>query len=145
MTDDVICGTPSEIAKEMTCDRYPDLTECGGGPPMKPPVNKQEDLLKLLLIIAMWTAGGLMVFTVLYRNLCSGDSAGMKALQNQMSDLNQSIKRSKVPADAVDAAEFLELAGFDPDQVFSRKNPDPIVLAEAQMALTKMLSAVKAS
>ena len=145
MTDDVICGTPSEIAMNMTCDRYPDLKECGGGLPEKEERDSTtEATFKLLLIIAMWSVGGLMMFTVIYRNFCGGDSAAMKALQNQMNDLNESIKRPKVPADAVDAQDFLEMAGFDEDQVFSRKNPDPIVLAEAQIALTKMLGAVKA-
>ena len=99
---------------------------------------------KLLMTIAIWLAVGLMALTVVYRNCCGGDSAAMKRLQAQMTDLNKARKQKKLPKDAVDASEFLNLAGFDEDQVFSQKNPNPIVLAEAQMALQKMLNAVKA-
>jgi len=145
MTDDVICGTPEQIGKEMLCEKVPAAKGCGAELPVMPPDNrkKREDTIKLLAIIAMWTAAGIMVGTVLMRNFCGGDSKNMKRLKEQMKELNASIKRPKIPKDAVDASEFLNLAGFDPDHVFNRRNPDPIVLAQAQMSLKKMLGAIK--
>ena len=145
---DVICGTPAQIAEEILCDEFPALNDCGGGPPSNRAAEDGSffdgEQFKLLMVTAMWVSVGLMALTVVYRNLCGGDGAAMKALKNQMDDLNQSMKRPKLPKDAVDAEEFMKLAGFDPDDVFSRKNPNPIVLAQAQMSLQKMLSAIKA-
>jgi len=142
---DVICGTPTQIAEEVLCEKYPDLKDCGGGVPERR--DPDDDLLspdfKLLSIIAMYAAAAIMVFMVIYRNCCGRDGAALKALKDQMKELEDSVKAPKLPEDAVDAAEFLELAGFDGDDVFSRENPNPVIVAQAQMSMQKMLSAVK--
>merc|ERR1719228_872498 len=145
LSADVIIGTPKEIGEQILCEKFPSMKGCGEEvEALKGQSFGDKVSFKKLAIAAMWISAGIMAFTVLYRNFCGGDSAAMKRLKQQMADLNASNKQKKLPKDAVDASEFLELAGFDSEHVFSTKNPNPIVLAEAQMALQKMLSAVKA-
>ena len=47
----------------------------------------------------------------------------------------------KLPSDALDAQEFLRLAGLDKE--FEFDNPDIVQFAVAEMSLKKMLDAMK--
>ena len=121
----------------MLCEKHPDFPKCmGKRPPAQSALDIEKKRFQMAMLVALYSCIGLMVFVVLYRNLCSGDA---------MDDLNQSVQRGRPPADAVDADEFLALAGFDRDEVFSKDNPNPIVVAQAQMSLEKMLKQMKAA
>eukprot|EP01083_Nonionella_stella_P064773 169132_1 len=137
MEEGVICGTKNEIAKESMCVKYPKL--CDEPLPPKP----KPDVLKLWILYVLYACVGLLVFTIIYRNCCGGDGKAMALLMNTMKDLNKDVNNKPLPKDAIQATNFLRLAGLDESLVFSADNPNPMAIAEAQLSLEKMLKAMK--
>eukprot|EP01084_Bolivina_argentea_P215409 365700_1 len=137
MEDGVICGTKNEIAEETMCIKYPELCD----QPL--PQKKEDSLFKKWIIYALYCCVGLLIFTIIYRNCCGADGNAMKLLSNAMKDLNAGVNNKPLPKDAINASQFMALAGFDEKEVFSENNPNPVLVAEAQLSFQKMLQAMK--
>eukprot|EP00485_Elphidium_margaritaceum_P018917 CAMPEP_0202723612 /NCGR_PEP_ID=MMETSP1385-20130828/167032_1 /ASSEMBLY_ACC=CAM_ASM_000861 /TAXON_ID=933848 /ORGANISM="Elphidium margaritaceum" /LENGTH=928 /DNA_ID=CAMNT_0049388853 /DNA_START=19 /DNA_END=2805 /DNA_ORIENTATION=- len=136
MDEGVINGTIKEIAEEVMCIKHPALCETKLPPPPPP------DPMQLYATYMLYVAVGLLGFAIVYRNCFGSDNNAMLAIQLAMSEINKSDQRV-LPKDAVNADEFFNLAGLNEDEVFSATNPDPMVIAEAQLSLQKMLSTMK--
>ncbi len=133
----MLCGTKKEIAKESVCIKYPAL--CDEALPQK----AKESAFKKWILYALYGCVALLLFTVIYRNCCGGDGNAMNLITAAMKDLNQGVKDAPLPKDAVNVSQFTALAGFDEEELFSQENPNPLLIAEAQLSLEKILKAMK--
>jgi len=138
MEEGVICGTKNEIAEEVLCDKYPKLPVCEVPLPQEP----KEHLFKTWILYLLYSCIALLIFTIIYTNFCGGDGRAMQLLMAAMNDLNKSFNKP-LPKDAINANAFMNLAGFDKDEIFSVDNPNPLLVAQAQLSLQKMLEAMK--
>ncbi len=49
----------------------------------------------------------------------------------------------RLPSDAIEVAEFMQLAGLDEEKVFDMDDPDPVMVAQAELSMQKMLDIMK--
>eukprot|EP00484_Ammonia_sp_Unknown_P010536 CAMPEP_0197078976 /NCGR_PEP_ID=MMETSP1384-20130603/213392_1 /TAXON_ID=29189 /ORGANISM="Ammonia sp." /LENGTH=462 /DNA_ID=CAMNT_0042517845 /DNA_START=61 /DNA_END=1449 /DNA_ORIENTATION=+ len=135
MDGSCIQGSKEEIAEEVMCGKYPVLCEDPEPPPTKP------DVIKKFLQWLLYASAALLMFVIVYRNTCGRYSAAVEQISSMVKDLK--AKETKLPSDAVNAKQLFTMAGFDHDEVFDVKNPNPVLIAEAQLSMEKMLAAMK--
>merc|ERR1712129_192120 len=100
-------------------------------PPVPTPEEPKDDIFKTLMILA-----------VIYNNCFGAGGAGRQMLKDTMEDMSGKDRRP-LPKDAINAEEFMNLAGFDKDEVFDSGNPNPVLVAQAQLSMKKMMESMK--
>ena len=136
---EVICtNSTEELNTAIMCEKDPFALGCPLAGDDIPPPESPEDQSKKIAMYCLYGCAGLLAFTVIYSNLMGSDGNAIVLLAAMLKEDDEVL-----PDNAVDASEFLAMAGFDEDQVFDRHNPDPVLVAAAELSLNKMLHAMK--